>query len=129
MGSQQLLFVVLSIVLVGIALAIAISLFKANTVEASRNALIHDLLGLAGIARQHYYRPEKLGGCGRDFTKIKSIEMLTSRPANENARYFIISATKDQLILGAKGRIVIEGDTIEVHLRMNETTDQIEIIH
>lgn len=42
MGQQQLLFVIIGVVIVGIAIAVAISMFTANTVESSRNSVLAD---------------------------------------------------------------------------------------
>jgi hypothetical protein len=128
MGSQQLLLIVLTMLLVGVALAIAISLFQANAVESSRNALIEDMLSLAGRAREYYSRPVRLGGGNRDFTNV-TINILTARPENENGRYYVISTTKNELVLGGKGRIVVGSDTIEVQMSIDEATSIIKIIH
>jgi hypothetical protein len=128
MGTQQLLLIVLCVVLVGIALSIGLSLFQANIVEASRDAIIEDLLFLAGKARDYYLRPAMLGGGNRDFSGV-TIQMLTARPENENARYFVVKADPNILEIGGRGRIVVSEDTIEVHLSIDEATNTIKIIH
>jgi hypothetical protein len=128
MGSQQLLLVVLTMILVGVALAVALTIFQASALDSARNALIEDLLFLAGRARDYYLRPATLGGGNRDFSNV-TIRSLTAHPENENGRYYVVSTSKDVLVLGARGRLVVDMDTIEVQMRTNEATSIIEIIH
>ncbi len=129
MGSQQILMIIVGVVLVGVAIAVALSLFQANVVEASRNAIIEDLLFLAGRARDYYLRPAALNGGNRSFIGL-NIRMLTLKPDNDNGRYFIVgSPTQNEVVLGGKGKVVVGTDTIEVHMSVDEATSTIKIIH
>lgn len=113
MGMQQLLMIILAIILVGVAIAVAVSLFQANAVETNRNALIQDLLFLAGQARNYYSRPASLSGGNRSFVGL-TIRILTVRPENENGRYFIVGIpSPSEVIIGGKGKVVADSDTIE----------------
>ena len=47
MGQQQLLLIVLSVIIVGIAVAVGITTFQSNAVEANRQAVISDLVNYA----------------------------------------------------------------------------------
>jgi hypothetical protein len=130
MGTQQLLMIVVGVILVGVAIAVAIALFQANVVESGRNALIEDLLFLAGKAREYYFRPAALNGGNKTFNGLNSIRMLTVRPENENGRYFIVSTpSPSEVVLGGIGKVAIGSDTIEVHMSVNEATSTIRIVH
>jgi hypothetical protein len=68
MGQQQLLLIILGVIIVGIAVAVGITMFKTNAVSANRDALVNDLTNLAARAQQYYRRPTSLGGGGQSFT-------------------------------------------------------------
>jgi hypothetical protein len=128
MGQQQLLLIVLTMVITGIAITVAITMFQANAIESSRTAMIQDLLTLAGKARDFYLRPSALGGGNRNFAGL-TIRQLTPNIQNENGRYFIVSSTQNQLVLGAIGKVVVDDDTIEVHMEIDESNSTIQIVH
>jgi hypothetical protein len=129
MGSQQLLMAVVGMVIVGIAIVVAITMFQANAIESSRNALISDLSFYAGRAREYYMKPANLGGGSHDFSGI-TIRTLAARSQNDNGRYYIESANREQVILVGIGWVVSsDGDTISVRMRVNERNNIIEILH
>lgn len=128
MGQQQLLLVILGVIIVGIAITVGITMFKANAVESSRTAIINDLGYFAMRARQMYYKPKNIGGTDRDFRGI-TLSMLTPLSENENGRYYIESADKDSIVLMGVGRIVVHRDTIRIRMVVDEAKDRIEIIN
>ena len=91
MGQQQLLLIVLSVIIVGIAVVVGINMFGASAASANLEAVTHDLLHLSSRAQQFYVKPEGLGGGGNDFTGI-TIADLTSKPTNDNGTYSISAA-------------------------------------
>jgi hypothetical protein len=68
MGHQQILFALLGVLLVGIAIAVGIAMFRGNAVEQGRTALILDLQFIASRAREAYLKPAVLGGVERNFS-------------------------------------------------------------
>jgi hypothetical protein len=129
MGSQQLLMAVVGMVIVGIAIVVAITMFQANAIESSRNALISDLSFYAGRAREYYMKPANLGGGSHDFSGI-TIRNLAARSQNDNGRYYVESTERDEIVLVGIGWVVSsDGDTISVRMRVNERTNIIEILH
>ncbi len=67
MGQQQLLLIVLGVIIVGIAIAVGISMFKSSAVDANRSAIAGDLANLASKAQRYYRTPVELGGGGQKF--------------------------------------------------------------
>lgn len=128
MGQQQLLLVILGVIIVGIAIAVGLTMFTSNAVESSRTAIINDLGYYAMRARQIYVKPKQLGGTNRDFTGI-TLNMLTPLSENENGRYYVDSTSRDEIILMGVGRIVVHNDTIRIRMRINEAENKIEIIN
>ena len=90
MGQQQLLLIILGVIIVGIAIAVGLSLFSAQSVQSNRDAIINDLNNLAAQAYQFRIRPTSMGGGQGDYTNFS---IPTKMKTNENATY---SATGSQ---------------------------------
>ena len=92
MGQQQLLLIILGVIIVGIAIAVGISMFSSGTVQANKDAIINDLNNLAANAYQYRIRPTTMGGGGGGYT---GYAIPTKLATNENATYAAgsISAT------------------------------------
>ncbi|MFZ1978686.1 MAG: hypothetical protein WAV76_12085 [Bacteroidota bacterium] len=67
MGQQQLLLIILSVIIVGIATAVGLSLFTAQAIEANKDAIINDISNLASNAYQFRIRPISMGGGGNSY--------------------------------------------------------------
>jgi Tfp pilus assembly protein PilE len=72
MGQQQLLLIILGVIVVGIAVAVGITMFQDNAVSANRDAVVNDLVNLAARAQQFYRRPTSLGGGQNTFNGLSS---------------------------------------------------------
>lgn len=90
MGQQQLLLIILGVIIVGIAIAVGLSMFTAQSVGANRDAIISDLTNLAANAYQHRIRPTTMGGGGGEYTTYTIPPSLAS---NENGSYNLDAAT------------------------------------
>jgi hypothetical protein len=84
MGQQQLLLIILGVIIVGIAIAVGLSLFSAQSVQANRDAIINDMNNLAAHAYQYYIRPTSMAGGGGQYDGYVIPTKLSS---NENATY------------------------------------------
>lgn len=84
MGQQQLLLIILGVIIVGIAIAVGLSMFTAQSVGANRDAIIADLTNLAANAYQYRIRPTTMGGGGGSYTGYNIPPSLAS---NENGTY------------------------------------------
>ena len=70
MGQQQLLLIILGVIIVGIAVAVGITMFQDNAVDQNRSAVIADLTTLEAKAQQYYAKPVTLGGGGNSFVGL-----------------------------------------------------------
>lgn len=109
MGQQQLLLIILGVIIVGIAVAVGITMFQDNAVSANRDAVTNDLVQLAAKAQQFYRKPQALGGGGNSFVKLVAgdsagISLLVSSAFsdNDNGKYSISTA-------GTAGAVVFQG--------------------
>ena len=110
MGQQQLLLIILGVIVVGIAVAVGITMFQDNTVSANRDAVTNDLVNLASRAQQFYRRPTALGGGGNSFVGLTAdaagLAKLTSKSTNANGTYSIMTA-------GSATSVVVKGLGVE----------------
>ena len=115
MGQQQLLLIILGVIVVGIAVAVGITMFQDNAVSANRDAVVNDLVNLAARAQQYFRRPTSLGGgqnsfngLSADATGLKKLVNTNAAPwVNANGSYAIITAGTDSMV-------VIEGTGTEI---------------
>jgi len=71
MGQQQLLLIVLGVIIVGIAIAVGITMFRSNSITSNRDQVISDLNNLAAQAQQYYRKPTSMGGGSQSFVGFK----------------------------------------------------------
>jgi hypothetical protein len=118
MGQQQLLLIILGVIIVGIAIAVGLSLFSAQSIQANKDAMINDLNNIAAHAYQYKIRPASMAGGEGTYTGYKIPSKMAS---NENALYdatgaagtsFTVTATSQQsaaniitVTVGSDGRL------------------------
>lgn len=128
MGQQQLLFIIIGVVIVGIAISVAISMFTAQSVESSRNAVLNDLGYFAQRAREYYWKPKGAGGGGNSFEGV-NLHILASQTTTPNGRYYVEQASTAEVILMGVGNVLAGEDSIRIRMRVNEKENIIEIIN
>jgi Tfp pilus assembly protein PilE len=114
MGQQQLLLIILGVIIVGIAVAVGITMFQDNAVDQNRSAVISDLTTLAAKAQQYYAKPTTLGGGGNSFVGLTAdatgLGLLASVAFTNNANgtYTItVAGTQPQVTLHGVGKTEI----------------------
>jgi hypothetical protein len=116
LGQQQLLMIVLAIIIVGIAIAISVQLFKSNAIESKRDLLIEETTSLASMAIQYYKKPQAMGGGGRSFMGWE-IPTQMVQTFNGNFMRAVVSAT-EVIITGTGSEAVTDTDSIKVETRV-----------
>jgi hypothetical protein len=84
MGQQQLLLIILGVIIVGIAIAVGITMFTAGSVQSNKDAIVNDLNNLAANAYQYRIRPTSMGGGGGVYGGYLIPSALAT---NDNATY------------------------------------------
>jgi hypothetical protein len=101
MGQQQLLLIILGVIIVGIAIAVGLSLFAANSIQANKDAIINDLNNLAANAYQFRIRPTSMGGGGGVYDASRGATAGYTIPfrmsSNDNATYSTSSVGADAI--------------------------------
>lgn len=88
MGSQQLLLIVVGLVLIGIMIAVGMSMFKDQAASTNRDSISNDLVHHAAQAQKYYRRPTVLGGGGNSFNGL-TLSHLTKKATNANGDYVL----------------------------------------
>jgi Tfp pilus assembly protein PilE len=137
MGQQQLLLIILGVIVVGIAVAVGITMFSDNAINANRDAVSNDLVNLAARAQQYYRRPTALGGGGQSFVGLSAdvvgMAKLTNRAGNANGDYTITTAgTANEVIVQGVGKEVANGTnkvTMQIHIRDAGRSDSLVLVY
>jgi hypothetical protein len=133
MGQQQLLLIILGVIVVGIAVAVGISMFKDNAVSANRDAVTNDLINLAARAQQYYRRPTALGGGQGSFSgltaDISGLRKITSIPNGQNANgiYSIVTSGVSSMVIQGLGTETGNDQTTPVKVVMNVWADSAKV--
>jgi len=64
MGTQQILFLILSVFIVAIAISVGIYAFNKQAMNMNRSAIIEDMNYLSSLCIAYYKTPVELGGGG-----------------------------------------------------------------
>jgi len=102
MGQQQILLIVLSVILVGVAVAIGISMFRDNAINSNRDAIYSDLNNFAANVYKYRMTPTNMGGGGGAYTGLAARDLGTLD--NENATYTFTVDSADGVTINAVGK-------------------------
>lgn len=129
MGQQQLLLIVLSVIIVGIAVVVGINMFSSQSYASNQDAVTNDLLHYGSIAQQLYMKPTALGGTGQDFSQITAIGQLeqdttstSNSYTNANGVYTIASQTADQVVIQGTGNYEKDGNIAQIQATVTSET-------
>lgn len=116
MGQQQLLLIILGVIIVGIAVAVGITMFQDNAVSANKDAVTNDLVQLAAKAQQYYRKPASLGGGGNSFAALTGTTGLallvsTAFSDNDNGVYSITGSAASGVTFQGVGKTALADGT------------------
>jgi Tfp pilus assembly protein PilE len=66
MGTQQILLIVLSVIIVGVAIAVGITMFSNQAYNGNQQAVASELQNYGSQCIQYYKTPKSQGGAGQD---------------------------------------------------------------
>ena len=70
MGTQQILLIVLTVIIVGVAIAVGIAMFKTHAMNSNRQAIISELNLMSASIIAYFKTPASQGGGVYDIEKI-----------------------------------------------------------
>ncbi len=132
MGQQQLLLIILGVIIVGIAVAVGITMFQDNAVDQNRSAVIADLTTLAAKSQQYYAKPTTLGGGGNLFTGLTAdatglgILASTAFTTNANGTYSIkVAGNATSVTLQGIGKTALSDGTFPTYTMLVTAQTQV----
>jgi hypothetical protein len=127
LGQQQILLIVLGLVVIAIAVAVGMSLFRAHAIDSKRDILINETVNMASQAIGYYKRTREFGGGGKSFAGWQIPPQLQN---TVNGSYVISEIDNDKVVILATGTEVVTGkDSIQVKTTVYSDRYQIEVIH
>ncbi len=127
MGQQQILLIVLSMIIVGIAIIVGIETFGNVATAANRDNIIADLNNLISISVQHYKKPVTVGGGGNSFNNWNIPAGLDS---SLNGTYSATPSDQTLIIIATGTELGDDGSTpILVHAKVTSTTYKLFIMN
>ena len=127
MGTQQILLIVLSVIIVGAAIAVGIDMFNRQDFSSNRSSAASDVQIFLTQVLQYYKMPESLGGLGGDIDNADDADDFVSyigwgdeHPmTNDNASYMIEIPDDMEIVdIKAIGRAELNGKHSVVHGRI-----------
>ena len=121
MGTQQILLIVLSVIIVGVAIAVGITMFQNQSYNSNKTAVVGELQQYAAQVIQWYKTPTSQGGAGSptaitaDAATGKVIAAFvgfgtdTLTTTTETGTYTIAAATTNTITITGVGKEVKGG--------------------
>jgi hypothetical protein len=104
MGQQQLLLIILGVIIVGIAIAVGITMFSSSSVQSNKDAIINDLNNLAANAYQFRVRPITMGGGSGSYTGGSAYAIPTKLVSDDNGTYSASNAAQAVTFVGTSAQ-------------------------
>src|SRR5512133_3662632 len=77
MGTQQILLIVLSVIIVGVAIAVGITMFSNQAYNSNQQAVSGELQNYASQVIQYWKTPTSQGGAGQSTTGVSASTIAT----------------------------------------------------
>lgn len=118
MGTQQILMIVLSVIVVGAAVAVGIQMFDVQATNSQRTAIAGDLQNFGAQVLSYFRTPTSMGG-GKGADELDKANLAdylgfnttSNEFSNANGTYTIGDADNDEVIItgvDADGKISLE---------------------
>jgi len=115
MGTQQILLIVLSVIIVGAAIAVGIQMFNAQAYSANKSAIAADAQSFASQIVQYFKTPTSQGGAGGDVANMTGAKIGgfigwgADQTSNDSGKYIIGAVTATTVTIYGLGNEVKGG--------------------
>lgn len=127
MGQQQLLLIVLGLIIVGVAVMLAISIYKQKALENKTDVILNETQYLASLAIQYYKKAKTFGGGEYNYLGWTIPEEFDT--TNNGFYSAQIIPPNICIITGVSNQVITGGDSIKVVITLNGSDMQTQIIN
>jgi len=124
MGSQQQLLIIVGVLMVGLSIAIGITMFTDSASASNRDAIANDLAAHASRAQVYQKRPKCIGGGGGSF---EGFHLGSGSTTNSNGVFSVTSATGSAVTIQGVGHETGYDQTTPVKVAMTISADTIAV--
>lgn len=137
MGTQQILMIVLSVIVVGAAVAVGIQMFDTQATNSQRTAIAGDLQNFGAQVLSYFRTPTSMGGGkGVDVTIANLADYLSFKVAdgvysfsNANGVYTltVTTTTADAAVISIVGKDKASGGNISLTATITQATNAVVV--
>ncbi len=106
MGTQQILLIVLGVIIVGVAIAVGITMFNNQSYNSNKQAVSSELTNYATLLIQYWKTPASLGGAGGRIGNVTVAKTAVYLGFKESEPYNFVSDNGEFRVTGVNGTIV-----------------------
>ena len=123
MGQNQLLFIAMSVIIVGVGVSVGIEQMGESALTANWDAVAADCQRIVSSSQQWFRKPTSLGGGGNSFTGMTLSDLGTSA-TNQNGSYALTVTNGTQFsVVGTGNEKNDAGSNLAVTLEFFATND------
>lgn len=124
MGSQQQLLIIVGVLMVGLSIAIGVTLFVDSASASNRDAIATDLESYAARAQVYFRRPRSLGGGGNSFVGFR---LSYGSLKNSNGVFSVHDAASTSVVIEGIGHETGYDRTNPVKVAMTVLADTMTV--
>jgi hypothetical protein len=138
MGTQQILLIVLSVIIVGVAIAVGITMFNSQAYNSNKSGIAADAQSFATQIVQYYKTPKSQGGFGgedvdslvvSDISGYLGFDATTNSTTNENGTYTIsLDGTSGMPVITGVGSAEKDGKNPKVETTVELPSGEITAV-
>ncbi len=106
MGTQQILMIVLSVIIVGVAIGVGINMFSSQAFSSNRQALAVELTNYATLVMQYWKTPASMGGAGQIIGNVTVAKVAGYIGFNPSSPYQVTSDNGEFRVISVSGNVV-----------------------
>jgi len=103
MGTQQILLIVLSVIIVGVAIAVGITMFSNQAYNGNQQAVASELQNYGAQCIQYFKTPKAQGGAGQDSTDVTVAKVSAFIGFSAASPYFLKSDNGEFRVTAVSG--------------------------
>jgi hypothetical protein len=134
MGYQQILMLVLAVIIIGLSVAVGLTMFTEQMTRLNRQSILSDMNIFAGVANAYYKTPANYGGGNREWDVDKmgiwfgyNYDAANNLISNDNGIY-VFSSVGDDLIIVGTGTSIGNDGSYNVQATLQLTGESCEIV-